>query len=219
MELWAVIEQGRYRAFEWRYERSVLMKLALAFGMAGVTGLFAQARIYLPWSPVPITGQTFAVLLAGVLLGGAWGSMSQVFYAGLGAAGIPWFAGWSGGLGILAGPTGGYIIGFIFAALLVGYLSDKFIRARSFFPMLGLMLFANFVIIHGLGLLQLGLWLHLAQGKWGGLWQLLMMGTIPFIAGDVTKAVAAAAIAKGITTKQAFNGEIDVEKAKRWRIP
>jgi len=99
-----------YTAYRWRYELSLLQKVALALGMAGLTGLLAQARAYLPGTPVPITGQTLAVLLAGVMLGKWWGGLSQAIYAGLGVAGLPWFAGWSGGISHLAGPTGGYII-------------------------------------------------------------------------------------------------------------
>jgi len=168
---------------------------------------------------VPVTGQTFAVLLAGVVLGRRWGGVSLALYAGLGAAGLPWFSGWSGGLGYLAGPTGGYIIGFILAAMFIGHFTDKYIRSRSFFSMLGLMLFAAFALIHIPGLIQLHLWLSLIKGEAVTLSQLLMMGTIPFIAGDVTKAIAAAAIARGITPKLAYNGEVDRDKWASWRIP
>ena len=63
------INQTKYDVFRWRYELSIPKKLALAIGIACLTGLAAQIRILLPWSPVPVTGQTFAVLLAGVLLG------------------------------------------------------------------------------------------------------------------------------------------------------
>jgi len=88
--------------------------------MACVTGLLAQIKISLPWTPVPITGQTFAVLLTGVLLGRWWGGISQVIYVVMGVVGIPWFAGLSGGYSALIGPSGGYIIGFILAALFLG---------------------------------------------------------------------------------------------------
>jgi len=168
---------------------------------------------------VPITGQTFAVLLAGVFLGRWWGGTSLAIYAGLGAAGLPWFASFNYGLGYLAGPTGGYIIGFILAALFLGYFTDRYIRSRSFFSMLGLMLLADFVLIYIPGLLQLHFWLSLVKGEAVTVSQLLMMGFIPFIAGDITKAIAAAAIARGITPKQAYNGEIDKDKWASWRIP
>lgn len=208
----------RYKFFKWRYELDVLYKFALAFGFACLTGLLAQVRFYLPWSPVPITGQTFAVLFSGILLG-RWGGISQTMYAGIGAVGVPWFAGWSGGIGVITGPTGGYIIGFIIATFFIGYIVDKYIRSRSFLSMLALMLFANFVLIHGPGLIQLYVWLSLAKGTSIGGWELLMMGTIPFVVGDVTKIIVAAAIARGITPKRAYNGEVDVERWKSWRIP
>ncbi len=137
--------------------------------------------------------------------------MSQALYVGIGVAGVPWFAGWNGGYGILLGPTGGYLIGFILAALFLGHFTDKYVKARSFLPMLGLMLFANFVLIYGLGLLQLGLWFHLVKGT-VSIWALLWMGTIPFIIGDVTKIVLAAGLATGVTPKEAFNGEVDAER-------
>lgn len=212
MQIVATINRTKYELFRWRYELSVPNKLALAIGIAGLTGLLAQTRIPLPWSPVPVTGQTFAVLLAGVLLGRWWGGISLAIYAGLGAAGVPWFSGWSGGVGYLTGPTGGYIIGFILAALFIGHFVDTYVRSRSFPSMLALMLFANFVLIYVPGLLQLGLWLKSVGGGSVTFTTLLGMGAIPFIPGDITKAVMAAAIARGITPKLANNGEIDKGK-------
>lgn len=219
MEIVTTINRAKYDIFKWRYELSIPRKLVLALGVACLTGLMAQTRIYLPWSPVPITGQTFAVLLAGVLLGRWWGGTSLAIYAGLGAAGLPWFSGWSSGLGYLAGPTGGYIIGFILAALFLGHFTDTYVRSRSFLSMLVLMLFANFILIHIPGLVQLHFWLSLVKGEAVALSQLLMMGTIPFLAGDVTKVVLAAAISRGVAPKQAYNGEVDKDKRVNWRIP
>ena len=208
MEIAATINRAKYDAFRWRYELSIPQKIALAFGMAALTGLLAQVRIPLPGNLVPITGQTFAVLLAGVLLGRWWGGISLAIYAGLGFAGLPWFTGWASGLGA----TGGYIGGFILAALFLGHFTDKYIRSRSFFSMLGLMLFANFVLIYIPGLVWLGLWLRMVQGDAATFIALLSMGVLPFIIGDVIKAVAAATIAKGITPKLAYNGEVDRDK-------
>lgn len=209
----------RYRLFRSRYRARLIYKIALALGMASLTGLMAQLRIPLPWSPVPITGQTFAVLLAGVLLGRYWGGASMAIYAGMGALGMPWFAGWAGGFSHLMGPTGGYILGFIVASLFLGYFTDRYVRARSFLSMLALMLFANFVLVHGPGLLQLWLWLSLVKGSEVTLSGLFWMGTIPFIPGDITKAVVAAAIARGATPKDAYNGEADADQWRGWRIP
>ena len=215
MDIAARINRTKYDVFRWRYELSIPKKLVLALGMAALTGLLAQVRIPLPWTLVPITGQTFAVLLAGVLLGRRWGGASLAIYAGLGIVGVPWFAGWASGLGA----TGGYIIGFILAALFLGHFTDKYIRSRSFFSMLGLMLFANFILIYVPGLLWLGLWLKVVAGTSVTFIALLGMGAIPFIAGDITKAVAAAAIARGVTPKQAYNGEVDKGKWANWRVP
>ena len=230
MEIVATINRTKYDVFRWRYELSIPKKLVLALGMAALTGLVAQIKFYLPWTPVPITGQTFAVLLAGVLLGRRWGGISLGIYTGLGVIGLPWFAGWSSGIGVLTGTSGGYLIGFIFAALFLGYFTDKYIRSRSFLSMFVLMLFANFVLIHGPGLLWLNsfayeAWLGaspvLGLGPYEGrnLLALLMVGTIPFIIGDIIKAALAAAITRGVTPKQAYNGEVDKDKWASWHIP
>lgn len=223
MQAAARIHEAKYGAFRWRYELSLPMNLALALGFAVVTGLMAQFRI---GGPVPITGQTFAVLLAGVLLGRWWGGASMAMYVGLGAAGVPWFAPAAGmaafsagGIGHLAGPTGGYLIGFVFASLFLGYFTDKYVRSRSFFTMLGLMLAANFVLIYVPGLLQLGLWLDLVKGSPVSLAALLGIGATPFIVGDVIKAIAAALAARGLTPKRAFGNEVDPESWAGWRIP
>jgi biotin transport system substrate-specific component len=219
MTITARINETKYNVFKWRYELSIPKKLALALGVAILTGLLAQLRFYLPWSPVPLTGQTFGALFAGIALGTWWGGISMALYAGLGAAGMPWFQGWQGGFAYLAGPTGGYIVGFIFAAIFLGYFTDKFVRVRSFFAMLGLMLFANFILIYGPGLLQLNLWLTNIKGEPVAFTQLLTLGAIPFIVGDITKAVVAALLARGITPKKAYAKEQDGDRWAGWRLP
>jgi biotin transport system substrate-specific component len=216
MAIAAKIDRAKYDVFRWRYELSIPKKLVVAAGLACIVGLLAQVRFPIPWSPVPITGQTCAVLLAGVLLGGWWGGASLAIYAGLGAVGVPWFSGWASGLGA----TGGYIVGFILAALFLGHFTDKYIRARSFLSMLVLMLFANFILIYVPGLIWLGIWLNRVVGTPAASFAALLgMGLLPFIAGDITKAVLAAAIARGITPKLAYNGEVDKGKWASWRIP
>lgn len=204
--------KARYTFFKWRCSLSFVNKFILALGVASLTGLMAQIKFFLPWTPVPITCQTLAVLLAGVILGRSWGGISQVIYVTLGVIGIPWFAGMSGGVGALVGPTGGYLIGFILAAFFIGHFTDKYIRARSFVSMFALMLFANFVIIHLLGLLQLGIWFQMVKGTGITFWKLLQMGTTPFIIGDLAKIAAAAVLAKTITPNQPYNNEIDAPR-------
>lgn len=189
MRLAATVNVYGSRAFRWIEELSLPQKLALAIVFAALIALAAQIRIPLPWTPIPITGQTFVVLLAGVLLGRNWGGFSVGSYAAVGALGVPVGAGMAGGLAWLAGPTGGYIVGFVLAAMLVGYAVRTFPQLRGIVGLATLMLFANFVVIHGMGLLYLG---HLTGAT---LSELLWMGTIPFIVGDVTKVLAAAAVA------------------------
>ena len=211
MELITTINRTRYDIFRWRYELAITRKIALALGMACLVGLLAQVRFYIPWSPVPITGQTFAVLLAGVIMGRRWGSVSLAIYAILGVAGVPWFAPQAGmpifsagGISHLAGPTGGYIIGFIIAALFLGYFTDKYVRARGFFSMLGLMLFANFALIYIPGLIWLGMWLNLVSGMSVTIPAIIAIGATPFILGDILKIVVAATTAKAITPKEDY---------------
>lgn len=215
MEIVAEINRTKYSVFRWRYELSLPKKLVLAFGMACLVGLLAQVRFYIPWSPVPITGQTFAALLAGVLMGRWWGGVSMAIYAGLGFAGVPWFSGWASGL--IA--NGGYIIGFILAALFLGHFNDKYIRSRSLFSMLGLMLLANFALIYIPGLIWLGIWLNLVSGTPTTIAAVIGIGALPFIVGDILKAALAAATARAITPKLAYNGEQDQDKWARWRLP
>jgi biotin transport system substrate-specific component len=196
-----LIKSGFTGFMDWRRERSLVQKIALSLAMAALTGLMAQVRFPLPWTPVPLTGQTFAVLLSGVLLGQWWGGASMALYVGLGALGLPWFTGWSGGLSHLAGPTGGYAIGFILAALFLGYTTDRSTRARTLPGLLALMLFANFALIYLPGVLQFTLWANLVQGKTTGLLTALNLSVLPFIAGDVIKVILAALAARGVAPR------------------
>ncbi len=191
----------RQRAFAWRSNTSIARKTLIAAGMACATGLLAQIRIPLPWTPIPLTGQTFAVLMAGVILGRNWGAISMGLYMLLGMAGVPWFAGTAGGLAILMGPTGGYIAGFVLAALFVGAMTDRYPRARKFWPMVGIMLAADYLLIHGLGLFQFGLWTVWISGQYSGISELLMKSTLPFLAVDAIKIFAAAAVATALLPK------------------
>ena len=201
-------KNARYNFFKWRYHLEFYNKVILAISFACITGLLAQVRFYLPWSPVPLTGQTFAVLLSAIVLGTGWGGISQSIYLGVGIAGVPWFAGMNSGLAYLAGPTGGYLIGFILAAFFLGYCVDRYIRSRRYWTMFALMLFANFGIVFGLGLLQL-YGFYSITGASIDLWGLLLMGLIPFIIGDTIKIAIAAGIASSITPKKAYGKEVD----------
>ncbi len=179
-------------------------KAVLAFFMACITGIFAQIVIPLPWTPVPITAQTFAVLIAGIVLGRHWGGLSQIIYVLVGLIGVPWFAGMTGGYEMVFGATGGYLIGFIMAALFLGHFADKYIKAREFTPMFGLMMFASFILIYVPGLTVLGLFLAQSTGKFPGILELLAMGLIPFIVGDFIKIAGASVFTKAVMPKKSF---------------
>lgn len=179
-------------------------KTVLAFFMACITGIFAQIVIPLPWTPVPITAQTFAVLIAGIVLGRHWGGLSQIIYVLVGLIGVPWFAGMTGGYEMVFGATGGYLIGFIMAALFLGHFADKYIKARKFTPMFGLMMFASFILIYVPGLTVLGLFLAQSTGKFPGIFELMVMGLIPFIVGDFIKIAGASIFTKAVMPKESF---------------
>nr|WP_295601917.1 biotin transporter BioY [uncultured Methanobrevibacter sp.] len=155
----------------------------------------AQIIIPLPWTPVPITAQTFAVLCSGLFLGKKYGCLSQIFYVILGVAFIPWFGGMTGGLEILLGSTGGFLIGFIIASYFIGYITEKYANARNFTRMTAVIGIANFALIYIPGLAGLALFLT-SQGTSFGVMDLLMMGLIPFIAGDIVKILGAATVSK-----------------------
>jgi len=193
---------NRYRArrtafYLWRNNAGIITMLFLSLMMSCFTGIMAQIVVYLPWTPVPLTGQTLAVLLSGIVLG-RWGAMSQVLYIAIGLAGIPWFAGAQGGAGVAAGPTFGYLAGFVVSAYLVGSLIDRYAMMRKLIPLTLIMSAANFGVILGLGALYLSLWLSATKGETPPLDQLLMMGVIPFIPGAVVKTVLAAVIGRAI---------------------
>lgn len=194
----------RYNFFKWRYELNVVYKISLALFFACLTGVLAQIRFYLPGTPVPVTGQVFGVFLAGILLG-TWGGISQIMYLGIGVAGIPWFAGYNSGFVYITGPTGGYLIGFIFAAFFIGYIIDRYIRFRKLFSMLTLMIFSTFILIYFPGLIQLYIW----SGASYGLWELFNKCVFPFIAADLIKAIIATLIATSITPKKTYGQEVD----------
>ena len=163
------------------FPRSQATNFALVFGGAALTAVAAQ--IQLPMWPVPMTMQTFAVLLVGAALGAKRGALSLSLYLALGAAGLPVFASAKSLTGVL--PTAGYIVGFVVAAALVGFLAS---RGFSSTPVKVALSFAvGSVVIYGFGVagLMLALGLDLATA--------FSVGVVPFLIGDIAKAALAAA--------------------------
>ena len=175
---------------------NTFIKVAMALIMACFTGLMAQLIIPLPWTPVPITGQTFAVLGAGLLLGRKYGVLSQVFYIVIGICFIPWFGGMTGGLEVVLGSTVGYFVGFILAAYFIGYISEKYSASRGLLKMTLTIGIANFILIYVPGLTGLALWAYLTGGVLLDPVSLLVMGLIPFIIGDILKITSLGFISK-----------------------
>lgn len=167
------------------WPRAGALQNALLIALASlVTAAAAQIAIPVPWSPVPITGQTFAVLLSGALLGPRRAFAAQALYLAEGASGLPFFAGGSGGVAVFAGPTAGYLVSFPFAAALTGWLCARG-WDRRFLSMLAAMLIGS-VVVFALGLAVLSRFLPATQ--------LLAAGLLPFLPGDLVKAAAAALV-------------------------
>lgn len=160
----------------------VLANLGLVVGASLVTALAAQLTVPVPWSPVPITGQTFAVTLSGAVLGARRGFLAQVLYLAEGALGLPVFAAGGAGAGVLAGPTAGYLLAFPIAAALTGALAQRG-WDRRFATMLPAMLVGS-VPVFALGLAQLARFIPSDR--------LLAAGLFPFLPGDLVKATLAA---------------------------
>ncbi len=165
--------------------RSRTVTLALVVGFAALTAAAAQLRFYLPDNPVPVTGQTFAVLASGAVLGSWAGAASQLLYVGAGALGLPVFADGNRGWEYFTGATFGYLLGFIAAAWLVGYLAER--RAdRNVVSSLAAFVTGNVVIyVLGVGWLMVSL-------AWG-LEEALVKGLVPFVPGDLFKIGAVSA--------------------------
>lgn len=187
-------EAFRRELFGFRYEAGILQQVGLVVAFAGLTGIAAQIRIFLPFSPVPITLQTFAVLLAGVILGMRLGGLSQGLYVGGGLLGMPWFQGFGAGVGHVLGPTGGYIVGFIIAAGVIGLAIDRLPKMRTFWGLIALLTFANVVVIYGLGTTWLFLWGSVVTGGSMTVIDAVVAGVLPFLIGDAVKLVGAAVI-------------------------
>ena len=189
----------------------LLRELALVTLFAALTALGAQVAIPLPFTPVPVTLQVLFPLLAGLLLGSKRGALSQVEYVAAGLAGLPVFAKGGSGPAYFLGPTGGYLLGFIVAAFVVGELAVKMRASIKGFDTLcfstqGAIFLASLggvAAIYFCGVLWLAAWLgvtgHLSPTAC--LTQSWKLGVLPFIAVDVAKALVVAAV---------------VESGRRW---
>ena len=178
--------------------RTAITQIALVLGGAAFVGIAAQIAIPLPFTPVPLTLQTFAVLLVGASLGSLRGALSMVVYLIVGMVGVPWFAEGTSGF---SSASFGYILGFIFAAFIVGRLAERGASTTAL-RSAGLMVVGN-LAIYAVGVT----WLKFAiDVNWA---TALSLGVVPFLIGDAVKIALAAGLLplswKGLEKLQARN--------------
>jgi biotin transport system substrate-specific component len=149
----------------------------------------AGAYLSIPIGPVPIVLQNLFVLLAGLLLGSRWGLASVSIYLLAGICGLPVFAGGLGGIGRILGPTGGYLVGYLPAVYVVGFISER-TRQRAVFDLIAMVFGAAIVYVSGVT------WLKLLTGMTLG--KTLAIGVWPFLPGDALKIAAALAIVSAL---------------------
>jgi biotin transport system substrate-specific component len=145
----------------------------------------AQVKIALPFTPIPLTGQTFAVLLVGATLGSNRGAASMLLYVIFGALGLPVFAGGASGIAYLSGATLGYLVGFVIAAYIIGLLAERGLERRvrtSIIPF-----FVGTIIIYVCGVAWLAVML-------GSISKAIVVGLLPFLIGDTIKLIAASLV-------------------------
>ena len=172
---------------------SRVKRLVYAALFAALTAASAWVTIPLPF--VPITLQTFFVMLSGVVLGPYFGALSMAVYLLLGFIGLPVFANGQSGLGVLVGPTGGYMIGFILCPIVAGLIAGA--RKDPGPLWYGLAMLAGEAVIFAIGVAQLSLVLRLPLDR------ALVIGLLPFIPGDVLKLVVASFVAPKIKLSEA----------------
>lgn len=165
--------------------RSVAGRIGLVIGFSLLTAVAAQVSVPLPFTPVPVSGQTFAALLTGALLGSRGGAAAMVAYLLEGIAGLPVFAGGTSGIGKIIGPTGGYLVSFPIAAFAVGLLAERG-WDRRLWTAIPAMLLGN-ALIYAVGLPWLRIFLPAGKSA-------LALGLYPFIPGDLFKLLLAATL-------------------------
>lgn len=177
--------------------RSLARDAAIVLAGGVLLAVLAQAAIPLPFTPVPLTGQTLGVTLIGLALGGRLGSLAAGAYLAGAAAGLPVLAGAAGGTGPLAGATGGYLLAFPFAAWLAGTLAERRGAHRTA-AATAFAVAAGHAAIYAIGTAWLWAWAR-AAGVPADPVSLLAMGVLPFLPGDALKAVAAAALVPAVS--------------------
>ena len=175
----------------WPTTKGLASPRTLVLALIGSAFVAVSAQIYVPLWPVPITGQTFAVLIVGMAFGWRLGAVTLLLYLAEGAAGIPVFAKLSAGPAVIVGPTGGYILGFVLAAAVVGYLAQRGWDRNVGLTALA-MLIGN-IAIYLPGLPWLAVYLA-GIGTENPVGAAIAGGLVPFLPGDALKLALAACL-------------------------
>ncbi len=170
-----------------KMQNSKVYSMALIALFAAVTAVFSQIAI--PIAPVPINLALLAVFACGGALGCKNGTISIAIYILLGIAGVPVFSGFQGGIAKVAGPTGGYIIGYLFTVFIVGLMCDKLSRKIW---VLTVSMILGLIVCYVFGTA----WFVFSMKQ--GIWESLMLCVFPFLPGDAVKIVGAALIVKAL---------------------
>lgn len=150
--------------------------------LAAITSVLGYVIIPLPFSPIPITGQSLAVMIAGCVLTPIQAGLSMLIFLFMGCAGLPVFSGGRAGLGIVVGKSGGYLIGYLIGAVIISLLTRK---NKSMINMFLSCLLGGIVVVHFLGIAWLGFITQI------GIKKAFVIGSLPFLPGDLLKSIAA----------------------------
>ena len=166
-------------------QKTKLNDLMYAGLFAALTAVLGLVSIPLPFSPVPISGQSLAIMLAGSILTVRQAGFSILTFLLVGAVGVPVYAGGTGGLGIVAGPRGGYLLGFLIGAMVISYLKGS---GNSVWRLAIANAVGGIGVVYFLGVL----WLSFVTGM--GLQKAFIAGALPFMPGDLFKVFIASVI-------------------------
>lgn len=169
--------------------------------MAAFLCIFSPISIPLPL--VPITLQTFGVFLASALLGWKRGTVAVLIYLLLGLIGLPVFSGWTGGFSSFATPSSGYIIGFLFTALLTGFLIDRFSRQFWMYPVA---MAAGLAVCYLFGTIWFLVYMNVWMSTPYSFWEAVLICVLPFLVGDAVKIAAATALSYPLRKQLVRNG-------------
>ncbi|HIS29267.1 MAG TPA: biotin transporter BioY [Candidatus Avamphibacillus intestinigallinarum] len=189
-------------------QRTKLREVIICGLFVALTAILAQVSIPVP--PVPFTGQTLAVGITATILGSRLSTFSMVGYLALGAAGVPIFSNFTGGLGILVGPTGGFITGFIFTAFITGYILEK---TRFTIPLAIVANLIGMFVTLAFGWVQLK---FVADLSWTGA---LAAGVTPFIPLGIVKAILASWLGIVVRHRLMSAGVLPIQKTKATDVP